>query len=367
MAWETVECERCGKSYRVQMYGKIRDREWRKNNWNGICDECKEKSKQEAIQKAVTWAKERGLPELEGTEKQVAWAETIRKKWIETLERLPLTENEEKALLFLQGQTKARFWIDSRFEDSKSMLKWASNNMPTEKTITEKEIEKEASEEATIRPQDTKTETVAEIRILKETVQVEFPEKREDFRKIIKSNGYRWSGSCWERKIDCWSGPIEDRAAEIGHKLLAAGFCVRIFDEDLKNMAINGSYRDEQTRWITKRISGEYTGWFAIRWHRYRENFYREAKRIAGSRWSSPNVVVPPEHFEEVLDFAEMYGFELSDGAKELVTQARAKKEAALVVNVDPPKKKEKTNKNIPNLEVPESVEIADEFKDKTT
>ena len=70
--------------------------------------------------------------------------------------------------------------------------------MPTEKTITEKEIEKEASEEATIRPQDTKTETVAEIRILKETVQVEFPEKREDFRKIINSNGYRWSGSCWE-------------------------------------------------------------------------------------------------------------------------------------------------------------------------
>ena len=96
---------------------------------------------------------------------------------------------------------------------------------------------------------------------------------------------------------------------------MAAGFCVRIFDEDLKNMAINGSYRDEQTRWITKRISGEYTGWFAIRWHRYRENFYREVKRIAGSRWSSPNVVVPPEHFEEVLDFAEMYGFELSDGA----------------------------------------------------
>ena len=79
-------CCECGKSFTASKILASRDQansweEWAKSNIIE-CDECKEKARQaereEANKKAAESAKEFELPELTGSEKQVAWANTIR-------------------------------------------------------------------------------------------------------------------------------------------------------------------------------------------------------------------------------------------------------------------------------------------------
>ena len=96
------------------------------------------------------------------------------------------------------------------------------------------------------------------------------------------------------------------------------------------------------------------------------DNLYKAARKLPGSKWDKPSVVVPVEQFEEVIDFAGMYGFKLSEGAQEIASQARKVKEGALVAHVEEAEDKQPL---IPGdkpkkLAVPEKVEVADEFKD---
>jgi len=226
----------------------------------------------------------------------------------------------------------------------------------------------DAEAEATVRPEKPITETPAEIRVVEKTLEIVFPERREDFRGIVKDKlKMEWSGRCWRRKLVVKNGTPQDRAAEAGHRLLAAGFVVRIFDPEIRAKAISGDYEPECTRWIAVRNeTASYAGWFSISWDRDREDFYKAAKKLPGAHWSKPNVVVPPANFEEVLDFAKMYGFRVSKTAQEIADQARRVRDAALTVKVEAPAEPAKVNISgrPPILEVPENVSIADEFRD---
>lgn len=71
----------CGHKGTVELYGKTSDRE-AKIRWyesSAVCPECYKKQQQEAADKTAT---EYELPELEGSEKQIAWANTIRCNYI---------------------------------------------------------------------------------------------------------------------------------------------------------------------------------------------------------------------------------------------------------------------------------------------
>jgi hypothetical protein len=73
----------------------------------------------------------------------------------------------------------------------------------------------EALAEATIRPEQPKTETVAEIRVLDNAVEILFPERREDFRELVRFKlGYTWTEPCWKRELKSVNGSPADRAAE---------------------------------------------------------------------------------------------------------------------------------------------------------
>lgn len=90
-----------------------------------------------------------------------------------------------------------------------------------------KEQQQFSIETVVIRPATVKTETVARVVIKDNTLNVIFPEKRDDFKAVIKDKcGFRWNGECWQRHIAALNGSIADRTAEVGHQLLAAGFCV---------------------------------------------------------------------------------------------------------------------------------------------
>ena len=80
----------CGHEGVVEIYGPSKDREWKKENeFSRPCPECRERARQQerdiANKKAAEAATEMGLPKLTGTEKQVAWATTIRNDLINSV------------------------------------------------------------------------------------------------------------------------------------------------------------------------------------------------------------------------------------------------------------------------------------------
>jgi hypothetical protein len=358
----------CGHEGRVNVIGKVKDRQWKVDrHFEGFCAECWEIEKQkrfdEANAKAAAEAAEMDLPELTGTDKQVAWANTLRQTWIEQVqvqlkkdeeflerqrERYPESERvpkAEKALnlfhettdrLLLQ-ETSAKFWIDNRFESPTDILKAEAKKVAEEKAAPEvpQAVEEEALEEMTIRPSEPATTLVAEIRFEDDLVTAKLPEKNEDFRLLLRELKFSWENGRWERQIGIRSGAALDRATELGVKLIEAGFPIRVYDETLQKKILATDYDPECSRWIMQNTK---TGKFLVTWDRNDGDFYSPAKALPGARWKSgAGMLVPREAFREVLDFADRYQFQLSPGAKKAVDEAQAAFDAAMVADVSAP------------------------------
>lgn len=386
----------CGHDEIVNLIGKLKDRQWRLENVEPyrLCYECwqeqAERERRKQNEEATLANREAGLPALQGTEKQISWAETIRKKFAdegdtelqkvlematrqelagEDLERFegqfPLYQDAYRHILM--DHTNAAWWIDNRHMSARRLISNAVAKLEDTQKQPPAEVIEQAKIEATVRPKEPVTETVAEIKVLDNTVEVSFPERRDDFWQIIKKQlKYEWFGNCWRRELSALNGTAADRAAETGHRLLAAGFVVRVYDAIIRQNAVDGEYEPEITRWVMGRTNGKYKGWFTISWP-WGDDFYNAARAIPGSRWERPYVVVPPERFEEVLDFADMYGFGVSDNARRIADAARRAKEATLVAQVEPPVVQNGpiiVDGKPPVLEVPEVVDIDETLRD---
>jgi len=187
-----------------------------------------------------------------------------------------------------------------------------------------------------IRPKDPVTETVAEISISTPYLYISFLEHDDNFRELIKDHGFSWGGFNvgWERRCTVYTGTPLDRATEISILLLKAGFIISISDDTLKEKILKKEYKPEHKRWIAKRTAGHYKDWFVVFWEYGNERIYKASRAIAGSRWDSPDVVIPSYQFEAILDLVDQFNFKLSGGAKELIEQARKSKEEALIVDM---------------------------------
>jgi hypothetical protein len=398
----------CGHTSTAQLYGNKRDRQWRIEKMESeICTDCYKEKQIEADKKSAEENAAAGLPALTGSEKQILWAEKIRAEklalidqladmptielpyhwewrhlaeWVmDDLKHIPATDKQAawqnawqlpimvKAVSALKAQTKASWWIDNRDIKLSALFAALIKTLPREVSPEEKALEIDAAVEATVRlrPEHPHTETVAEIQLHDNSISVHFPEKLEAFRLLMRANDYTWSGSAWTRAINRFTGAAQDRAAEIGHKLLGSGFIIRIYNEDARAKAITGDFEPEQTRWVKVRVGGEYKDWFAIEWSRD-EDFYRQAKRLHRAQYSKPHVVVPAENFEEVQDFAKAHDFRLSPGAQQLIDKTLAEREAALVVHVDPPEpvRNKRLSEKPAKLDVPDVVDVDESLID---
>jgi len=187
-----------------------------------------------------------------------------------------------------------------------------------------------------IRPNNPVTETIAEISISDPNIYISFLETDDNFRDLVKDQGFRWGGFDvgWKRKCTKFTGSPLDRATEISILLLKAGFMISISDNTLKEKILKKEYEPEHKRWIAKRAGGKYNDWFVLSWEYGNDKIYKASRAVAGSRWNKPYVVIPPYQFEAILDLVDHYNFRLSDGAKELIEQARKTKEEALIVDM---------------------------------
>ncbi len=102
----------CGHDHVHQLYGKTADRE-RKEQWlaSGVCPTCykaEQDAKRQAANEAAQAANaEAGLPALEGSEKQIAWAETIRAGYAEQIDQIKARLDAAGGLDTLRTQSPA--------------------------------------------------------------------------------------------------------------------------------------------------------------------------------------------------------------------------------------------------------------------
>ena len=120
----------CGHTVTVNLYGKTEERE-RRIAWlekYGLCYECEKEQEENARNR---FEAEHDLPDLEGSEKQVKWARSIREKFITEIEKIP-TNNEEgeelKAMMvkYFADRTDSRFFIDNRDRSALNILRDAA-------------------------------------------------------------------------------------------------------------------------------------------------------------------------------------------------------------------------------------------------
>lgn len=108
-------------------------------------------------------------------------------------------------------------------------------------------------------------------------------------------------------------------------------------------------------------VSGDYKGQFAIKWKGRNEKLYKTARSLPGSRWDSA-VMVRVEHYKEVEEFAELYGFKFTNAALRLITEY---KEAAENIEVVEPAQAEEETETDGLKEILQSGnEVLEDLKD---
>lgn len=335
MAKYTITCA-CGHEHTFSLVGPHKSREWYlEKAKDEDCPACKEEARKAAIEfenkVAAEKSAEMELPELEGSPKQVAWANTLRIAFIDIMEKKMSKVKPEYADMFqrfyemITSETSAKFFIDTRDENiSELFRKFVEEHKDEE---IEAEIKEETTE--TVKTAETVKPGTAEIVIEKETIKAIYM-RDSDFIAVVKALEFKWNGKCWEKKITKHNGGIH-RAVELGHRLLKSGFAVNA-DKSLISDMISGTYEEECHNWID---AEENT--IVIAWEKYTsesEGNYQEAKKIHGAKYKNKKMVVPAESFDEIRDFAEVNGFRITEEAEELMKKAEESRNNIATVEV---------------------------------
>ena len=394
----------CNHEEDVTLYSNA---EWRLENVEPkkLCHACYvAKRAEERRNEAATAAKEaqaKGWPTLEGSEKQVQWAETLRIQIVGHIERFVTTPEFDRVLTvstcdhlaadsdsvqqmrgeivdYVLGNTTAHWWIEHKDLADKAVTSFALRAfLGTELQAMTANDNKDSVEtediltEATVMPETPMTQVVTEVRCSDGKLVLDFPDFQEAFQTVVKSElrmGWDKAARVWYRRLVPHNGLPGDRAAEAGYRLLAAGFPIRIFDPEIRAKAIAGDFTPEHLRWVVTIDAPRRGTWFALIWP-FGEGraLYDAAKKIHGAKYQKPHVIAPPESFAEVLDFARMYDFRVAEDTQALADAARERRAMIPQVSVAPLPDREAPSQPTDwrtRLEVPTEVAIDAELAD---
>ena len=167
---------KCGHEVTKQLYGKIKEREsyisWAEEQ---LCPECQRKMRHD---EALADAEMNGYPQLDGSEKQVAWAIDLRYIFVmnveseikmkrERIKHFSESDEEKNIQLskfekllpdfrdvlnnLLTDKTSAKYWIDNRKFIDPDKYEWDCSHSSVELVaIYEKEKEKEKEMETNL-------------------------------------------------------------------------------------------------------------------------------------------------------------------------------------------------------------------------
>lgn len=224
-------------------------------------------------------------------------------------------------------ETFDRYTEKERSEILNRALSTISPNHPTQSTPT------------IIRPKDVANPTICRVAISGQTIPLLYPEKREDFRLLVKRYRYQWT-SCWQRRFEAKADVI-DRAAEISNEILLLGLPVQIDSEAVRDRLLSSSFIPESFKRVMGYVADPYKDWFTFEYPKG-EDRYSEIVKLTAAKYTDGLIVVPPEQFAEVEDFAEINGFEMTERALQIAAKAREIAESAIIFE---PRRKIRKNK----------------------
>lgn len=209
-------CTTCGKefTYSKMCYNR-RDadnfEEWAAAHIDE-CPECREKrlreEQSEENAKAAALAAENDLPELSGSEKQVAWAMSLRQRAIDVWTEYGDEKSRDFMMYILAHATKASEWIDARDDDAKYILANIARKyhdaFKSQRTVQNPQDEvsrRDVENEKLITPENARGVTVD---IIKRDKVIQLRTERDDrFIKLVKEHDYRWNADdrVWEHGL----------------------------------------------------------------------------------------------------------------------------------------------------------------------
>lgn len=126
----------CGHEGEISIFGPTKDHDWkREREFERLCPACRElhkqKKREETNKKAMAASIEKGLPMLRGSEKQIAWATTIRYDFVDMVDYTAESNQDREVDIpgcgsitaeqwkeafnaLIAERTKAAFWIENR-------------------------------------------------------------------------------------------------------------------------------------------------------------------------------------------------------------------------------------------------------------
>ena len=336
----------CGHTESVQLYGPTKNREWRIHQMEQeLCSECWAAELERRNAENAKKAQEMELPPLQGTEKQVAWAETLRMEFIASYERNyanrpmrvdPMLENcsnDEYAEAVLKEETRASWWIDHK----DSMWTWTLIHEVVEaarKKHVANPLQKAALAEMTMKPADGEhaQDAVITLEHKEDYIIAQCEARNKAFVSVAKDLGYQWNsvGHWWSFKLGTCTGSAEDRMAELGSKLLAAGLTIIVSDDNVRQKIIAGDYEPIYPRWLVKASETS----LLLRWERGNDKLYATAKALPSAKWSRElsGITFSPKYYNSIEDFVRAYDVHVAPEAQALMDVCKEVEKQALLV-----------------------------------
>ena len=138
-------------------------------------------------------------------------------------------------------------------------------------------------------------------------------ERNEAFSRLARDMKMSFDPTmgAYLRRIDEYAGPLPERCAEIGSRLLLAGFRILIMDEAVRTMICTGSFGWEYGRWI---LPGESPARLRLVFPHDQALFQRA--RTLGAFWTGQQIEIGVWHAEDLMEFARLYEFRISSEAR---------------------------------------------------
>lgn len=336
MGSATFPCADCGDDIRVSG-GNNRQcasqAAYRKKRGD-VCFECE---KARAATNAATYSEEHELPALEGTEKQIAYAEVLRARKLRWLRndfedvRARASRGEKSQAVCSDAAdlaapiTSAKWWIECQGDTPEQIIEALTPSVVDA-------LAEEADEDIVVRPVEMSTDTVCEVRATDKRLTARMPERHEAFNERVKALGYRWdrAARCWTLALGPTTGDTADRVVELAHAALAAGVPARVADVTLHARIVAGDYAPRTHLWVCLLVESNRL----LVTMPYGHEAFDAARSLPGARYNKDlgGITVPPTSAAPMLDFADEHGFRLTPGAQEAVDDAMAALRNAEVV-----------------------------------
>lgn len=351
-------CPKCGQKTEEQVECKWRDLDWEtKKRQDTLCPDCQEKEDEEllaALQKKNYSYK---MPVLNGSKKQIEWAEQIRNKQYESL--TALKSNREGKFMVSNWKGKIE-----RFPDSENVAIWQAciNNFEYYVQDEIEELLEETSAGRIIdgrdkewkvrienRARDERERRLSKERGPKEILLVpNGPKKNLTVSLHIKDNCIYTVGEYNPKLITCykearmkWNSferiwwksnqstmtSTTDSAADLANSLLLAGFCVKV-PRLIGEMVESKNFVPDKKTWIELRDDFYCT----VRTvEKNAEPIVNAATRIFGKKDYYGHPYTEIYNYQAVKEFADLYDVALDSDVIKAI-----EKQKALQKNIDP-------------------------------